>query len=92
MTDETTIIVDYISRPLEAMMPAYFVKLLVYQVAWHLAEPVTDQVTKAEFWREIALGTSSDNGRGGFFRQAANIDAQGSPPATFETFDLIDVR
>ena len=92
MTDETTIYVDYISRPLEAAMPPYFVKLLVYQTAWHLAEPVTDQITKAEWWRTIALGGPADNGRGGFFRQAASIDGQVTHPKTFENFDLIDVR
>lgn len=92
LTDETTIYVDYVFRPLEAEMPAYFVQLLVYQMAWHLAEPVTDQITKMEAWRTIAIGSLAENGRGGYFRQAMSIDGQGTVPRQIENFDIADVR
>ena len=46
-------------------------------MAWHLAEPVTDQTTKSDYWRTVALGTPSENMRGGYFRQAINIDGAG---------------
>ena len=57
-TNEEEIYVDYISSVVtEGLMPSYFVQLLVYMLAWHLAEPVTDQITKAEYWRGVALGS-----------------------------------
>ena len=33
-----------------------------------------------------------DNGRGGYFRIAANIDGQGTPPQSIEDYSLIAVR
>ena len=46
-TNEEKFTCDYISSVVtEGLMPSYFVQLLVYMLAWHLAEPVTDQITK----------------------------------------------
>ena len=73
-------------------MPVYFVQLLKYMMAWHLAEPLTDQVSKAQYWQVVAVGTPGDNGRGGYFRTAANIDGQGTPPQSIEDYSLIAVR
>ena len=75
-----------------AVSPNYFVQLLVYMLAWHLAEPVTDQITKAEYWRGVALGSLTENGRGGYFRQACNIDGRGKPNYAIVDFPLTDVR
>jgi len=92
-TNEKTIFIDYITSAVtEGLMPSYFVQLLVYMMAWHLAEPVTDQITKADYWKVTALGTPSENGRGGYFRQAANADARGKPPYAILEFPLTDVR
>jgi len=80
-TNEETIYVDYITSAItEGVMPSYFVQLLVYMMAWHLAEPVTDQITESE------------NGRGGYFRQATNIDGRGKPNYAIVDFPLTDVR
>ena len=76
-TNETTIVLDYQRLVSEADMPSYFIQMLVYQMAWHLAEPVTDQTTKSDYWRTVALGTPSENMRGGYFRQAIIIDGAG---------------
>ena len=92
LTEETTIYVDYLASVSEASMPSYFVTLLKYMMASHLAEVVTDQITKADYWRTLALGPLSENGRGGYFRQAMNIDGRGNLPKEFLTFPLTDVR
>ena len=62
------------------------------QVAWHLAEVITDQTAKSQYWREIALGTATENQRGGYFRQAANIDAGGQTPSVVGDYLLTDIR
>ena len=77
-TSEEKIYIDFVSSVItEGLMPTYFVQLLVYMMAWHLAEPVTDQLDKSDYWRQIALGTAPENGRGGYFRQAMNVDGRG---------------
>jgi hypothetical protein len=73
-------------------MPPWFVQLMKYQLAWHLAEPITDQVSKTDYWKTIAVGTSAENYRGGFMRAAMNIDGQGNTPQTIEDYSLIAVR
>lgn len=92
MTDATEIHIDYQKAVAESLMPAYFVQLLSYQMAWHLAEVITDQTAKAEYWRNIALGGMADSGRGGFFRQAASIDAGGQTPSVVGDYLLTDIR
>jgi len=92
LTNETTIVIDYQYSVSEAVMPVWFVQLLKYQMAWHLAEPITDQVSKTDYWRTIALGTPGDNNRGGFMRTAMNIDGQGNTPQAIEDYGLIAVR
>lgn len=92
-TNESSVYIDYITSGIsEGLMPSYFVQLLVYMMAWHLAEPVTDQTTKADYWRTVALGSITENGRGGYFRQAMNIDGRGKPNYAIVDFPLADVR
>ena len=92
LTNETTIVVDYQRLVSESDMPSYFTQLLIYQMAWHLAEPITDQITKADYWRSVALGTASENNRGGFFRQAINIDGAGQSKTVIADYLLTEVR
>lgn len=92
LTNETTVVVDYQKLVTEADMPSYFVQMLVYQMAWHLAEPVTDQTTKADYWKTVALGTPSENMRGGYFRQAINIDGAGQSKTVIADYLLTEVR
>ena len=94
-TGATTIVIDYLStETTEASMPSYFVQLLKYMMAWHLAEPVTDQAAKAKYWQGVAVGEPHENMRGGFFRQAAQMDGRGRPSKTFSDreFSLYYVR
>ena len=92
VTNSTTVYIDYIYDVVEGNMPTYFVTLLVYQLAWHLAEPITDQTTKADYWKTHALGNPSDQGRGGYFTTATQIDAQGQPPNVIEDYLLTNIR
>ena len=92
-TNEDKIYIDYISSVVsEGLMPNYFVQLLVYMLAWHLAEPVTDQTTKSDYWKTVALGTPSENMRGGYFRQAINIDGAGQSKTVIADYLLTEVR
>lgn len=92
LTNQETVVVDYQYSPLESAWPAYFVQLMKYMVAWHIAGPITDQDTKAQYWQGVALGSPSENGRGGYMRTAMNIDGQGNTTPSFEDFTLIAVR
>jgi len=92
VTNYETVVADYQYLVDEAAMPAYFIQLLKYMMAWHLAEPITDQVAKTQYWQSVAVGSPSENNRGGYFRTAAGIDGQGNPTQAFEDFSLIDVR
>ena len=92
ITDADEIHIDYQKAVSEGLMPTYFVQLLAYQMAWHLAEVITDQTTKSEYWRSVALGTAAEGFRGGYFRQAANIDAGGQTPSVVGDYLLTDVR
>lgn len=92
LTNYETVVADYQFLVDEAAMPAYFIQLLKYMMAWHLAEPITDQIAKTQYWQSVAIGSPSENSRGGYFRTASGIDGQGNPTQAFEDFSLIDVR
>ena len=80
MTNEQEVYIDYPYQTPEFSMPQYFVQLMKYMMAWHLAYPITEQTEKAQYWQSVAVGSLSENGRGGYFTQAMAIDAQGQPP------------
>ena len=92
LTNQATIVVDYQRLVSEQDMPSYFIQLLIYQMAWHLAEPITDQITKSDYWKTVALGTPTENMRGGYFRQAINIDGAGQSKTVIADYLLTEVR
>ncbi len=92
VTNYSTIYVDYQFAPSEDVLPTYFVQLLKYFMAWHISEAVTDQITKAEYFQLLSVGSLSENMRGGMFRQATQIDAQNRPNWAIDDFDLTSVR
>ena len=61
-------------------------------MAAELAVVITDQTSKADYYSVKAVGTVSDNGRGGLFREAANIDSRGRPNEIIQDYTLIAVR
>lgn len=92
LTDYESIYIDYQYAVPEYEMPSYFVQLLKYMMTWHLALPITDQTDKSQYWQSVAVGGPSENGRGGYLRQAMNIDSAGNPTNAINDFSLISVR
>lgn len=91
-TNEETIYVDYQYSPSESILPTYFIQLLKYAMAAEIAETVTDQITKAQYFEQKAFGSPAENRRGGFFRVAANIDGANNSIEAFQDFTLTAVR
>jgi hypothetical protein len=92
LTNLEAVYIDYQYSTPEYAMPQYFVQLLKYQVAWHIAEPITEQAEKAAFWRRMALGEVGENGRGGYFRQATQIDGANNSIKVIDDYTLITAR
>jgi hypothetical protein len=92
LCNELTIYIDYPYQTPEYAMPQYFVQLLKYMMAWHLAYVITEQQDKALYWQTVAQGTTDENGRGGFLRKAMITDGQGRPTNAIESLDLIAAR
>ena len=92
LTNLTSVYIDYQFSVPEYAMPQYFVQLLKYMVAWHIAETITEQQDKATKWQRVATGDISENGRGGYMRTAMQIDGQNNPVRIIEDYSLIAVR
>ena len=92
LTDYEEVYIDYQYSVQEFEMPVYFVQLLKYMMAWHLAYPITDQDSKAQYWQGVAVGSPSENGRGGYMRTAIQMDGQGQPTNYIDDFALVAVR
>ena len=91
-TNEEAVYIDYQSSVNESKMPYYFVHLLRHAMAGELGMVITDQISKADYFRSLAFGTPGENGRGGLFREAMNIDSRGQLPQVIQDYSLIDVR
>lgn len=92
LTNLTSVFIDYQFSVPEYAMPQYFVQLMKYMVAWHIAETITEQQDKSAKWQRVATGDVSENGRGGYFRTAAQIDGQNNPVRIIEDYSLLAVR
>jgi hypothetical protein len=92
LTNLETVFIDYQFQTPEFAMPPYFVQLLKYHLAWHLAMPITEQMDRAQYWQGVAVGGPGENGRGGYLRTAMNIDGQGQAMQVIEDFTLVAVR
>jgi hypothetical protein len=91
-TNLEEVYIDYQASIDESKFPPYFVRLLRTAMAAELAVVITDQVSKADYYRGLAVGTQADNGRGGLFREAANIDSRGKPNEIIQDYTLLAVR
>lgn len=91
-TNLNSVYIDYQESVDESKMPHYFVQLLRTALASELSITITDQTTKADYFRTLAFGTPGENGRGGLFREAVNIDSRGRLPQIIEDYALIAVR
>jgi hypothetical protein len=91
-TNLEDVYIDYQFRPEPAIFPPYFVRLLKTALAAEFAEPITDQITKAEYYHGKAYGSPSENMRGGLMRVAMNIDGTSQPSQNIQEFPLSDIR
>jgi hypothetical protein len=91
-TNLEDVYIDYQFRPEPSIFPPYFVRLLKTALAAEFAEPITDQITKAEYYHGKAYGSPSENMRGGLMRVAMNIDGASQPSQMIQEFPLTDVR
>lgn len=91
-TNMETVYIDYQATVSESKMPPYFVRLLKTALAAELAIVITDQASKADYFRALAYGSPGENGRGGRMREAMNIDARGQSTQIVEDYSLIQVR
>jgi len=84
--------IDYQYTPDPSVFPPYFVKLLKTALAAEFAEPVTDQITKGDYYHNKAYGLPSENMRGGLMRVAINIDGADRPAQVIQEFPISDIR
>lgn len=84
--------IDYQYRPEPALFPPYFARLLKTALAAEFAEPVTDQITKSDYYHAKAYGSPSENMRGGLVRVAINIDGADKPSQNIQEFPISDIR
>lgn len=84
--------IDYQYRPEPFEFPPYFVRLLKTALAAEFAEPVTDQITKADYFHNRAYGSPAENMRGGLMRVAINIDGADRPAQQIQEFPISDIR
>ncbi len=81
LTNNTTIVIEYIQRKAESLWPGYFEELAVEALAARLALPITEIATKEEWHTAMAFGTPSENREGGLFGSAMRADARYQPTA-----------
>lgn len=91
-TNYETIWIDYQFRPEPAIFPPYFVRLLKMALAAEFAEPITDQIAKADYYHAKAYGSPSENMRGGLVRVSINIDGADRPAQQIQEFPISDIR
>jgi hypothetical protein len=92
LTNLPAVFINYQYSAGEFAWPQYFVQLMKYMMSWHLALPITEQSDRAQYWQSVAVGAPAENGRGGYFRQAMNIDGQHNPVRVIEDYSLVAVR
>ena len=82
-SNENEIAIDYIFKPDESRLPAYFVKLMEFHLAAQFAIPVTDNTAKAEEYRRMYEDQ---------LRRAKFIDSQARPSDGFVDSPFLEVR
>lgn len=92
LTNYEKVFIDYRVRAIEAAWPAHFIQLMVYEMAWILAEAVTEDGDKVAFWFKITRGGEVEGGKGGYYRTATQSDAMGDTGQQIGEFTLLDAR
>jgi hypothetical protein len=92
MTDYDEIYIDYTADVDETRMPPYFVRFLYTALAAELAKSITDQTTTAQFYKQKAYGTASDNESGGLLGKAKLIDSSTQATQVIDDNPIHDAR
>lgn len=85
LTNESSIVIEYIQRKAESLWPGYFEELAVEALAARLALPITETASKEEWHTAMAFGTPSEGREGGLFGSAMRADSRFTP-----TIGLLD--
>ena len=67
-------------------------RLLKQAQAADFAWPVTEQLTKCDYYHQKAYGAPLEYLRGGLFRVSINIDGADRPAQTIHEFPISDIR
>jgi len=92
MTNRKTIFIDYVANVPENRFPAYFTRFLYNALAAEIARAITDQTEMAQFYKQRAYGTPSDNGNGGLLGKAMLLDSQRQSTQAFDDNPIGDAR
>ena len=84
--------VDFRVSANESKFPHYFTQLMVYEMAWKLADAVTEDMEKTKLWFKVARGDSEEGGKGGYYRTATQADAFGNTGSVIRDHTLIQAR
>lgn len=79
LSEATTLYAYYQYRAPESLWPPHLVTLMTYALCADLADGLTDEQAKAQIWNVKAWGTASEDGKGGYSRQARALDGQDTP-------------
>ena len=88
----SSICIDYGYRVATASWPAWFEELAVLALAAAIAEAISEQSTKAQYFQQLAFGAPSEQGKGGYFRICRQQDAQTGGINMVRNFALMDAR
>lgn len=95
LTDAEEIWVEYPYLINESAFPAHVRALMVLALSERLAEPITEDSSKAAYWGSVAYGLPSEGRMGGYFARARLLDSSQSPNQELgggTEYDLINVR
>ncbi len=84
--------IDYKQAKSEDQWPAYFVQLMIYELAWNGAYPLKQDINLGDYWKRVARGTAAEQMKGGYYRTATQADAMQTTPKQFQDFSLIEAR
>lgn len=76
----------------ESLYPMYIENLMIYALSARLAESLTDDSAKSQYYDTIAFGTPGEKRLGGYFETARSLDSRTRPSQAINGFSLVDVR
>lgn len=82
-SDQATVEIDYLFKPSEARLPAYFIKALEFALAAQFAIPVTSNKSTGELYLKMYLDQ---------LRKARYMDSQARPPSAILDSPFTEVR